>query len=334
MRPVSILGFSQLPPSTTNVHGDEADMVQRVTSGALADAGLDRREIGFWCSGSCDYVMGRPFSFVAGLDGIGAWPPVAESHVEMDGAWALYEAWVHLQMGHVDTATIYAYGKGSLGSVDDVLTMQLDPYFMKPLDPSPLAVAALQARARLDAGLATEADFAAAVAQAQGADVGALLRAPTVASPLRAHDQAPWTDGACAIVLGAGERAQSGVAITGIAHNIDPHQLGARDLTKSPSTQRAADAAGVASGPVDFAEIHAQFSPELAILAEALGLDPTTSINPSGGALRANTPQVAGLTRIGEAAKRLRAGEGRRAVAHASQGPCLQQNLVCVLEAQ
>ena len=27
MRPVSILGFSQLPPSTANVHGDEADMV-------------------------------------------------------------------------------------------------------------------------------------------------------------------------------------------------------------------------------------------------------------------------------------------------------------------
>jgi hypothetical protein len=41
---------------------------------------------------------------------------------------------------------------------------------------------------------------------------------------------------------------------------------------------------------------------------------------------------VAGLTRIGEAAARLAAGDGRRAVAHATSGPCLQQNLVCVLE--
>ena len=40
---------------------------------------------------------------------------------------------------------------------------------------------------------------------------------------------------------------------------------------------------------------------------------------------------AAGLVRIGEAALRL-GGEGKRAVAHATSGPCLQQNLVCVLE--
>jgi len=41
---------------------------------------------------------------------------------------------------------------------------------------------------------------------------------------------------------------------------------------------------------------------------------------------------AAGLVRIGEAAQRIAAGRGDRAVAHATQGPCLQQNLVCVLE--
>jgi hypothetical protein len=40
----------------------------------------------------------------------------------------------------------------------------------------------------------------------------------------------------------------------------------------------------------------------------------------------------AGLIRIGEAAERIRSGAARRAVAHATSGPCLQQNLVCVLE--
>jgi len=55
-------------------------------------------------------------------------------------------------------------------------------------------------------------------------------------------------------------------------------------------------------------------------------------VNPSGGALAANPMMVAGLTRIGEAATRLARGEGRRAIAHATSGPCLQQNLVCVLE--
>ena len=39
-----------------------------------------------------------------------------------------------------------------------------------------------------------------------------------------------------------------------------------------------------------------------------------------------------GLVRVVEAAGRVAAGEARRAVAHAASGPCLQQNLVCVLE--
>jgi hypothetical protein len=42
---------------------------------------------------------------------------------------------------------------------------------------------------------------------------------------------------------------------------------------------------------------------------------------------------AAGLVRIGEAAQRIGSGEAERAVAHATSGPCLQQNLVCVLEA-
>jgi hypothetical protein len=41
---------------------------------------------------------------------------------------------------------------------------------------------------------------------------------------------------------------------------------------------------------------------------------------------------VAGLIRIGEAARRIMEGDAKRAVAHATSGPCLQQNLVCVLE--
>jgi hypothetical protein len=40
----------------------------------------------------------------------------------------------------------------------------------------------------------------------------------------------------------------------------------------------------------------------------------------------------AGLDRVGQAAQRLQRGEGQRALAHATSGPCLQQNLVAVLE--
>jgi acetyl-CoA acetyltransferase len=61
-------------------------------------------------------------------------------------------------------------------------------------------------------------------------------------------------------------------------------------------------------------------------------LNGDTAINPSGGPLAANPLIAAGLVRIGEAAARISRGEAGRAVAHATSGPCLQQNLVCVLE--
>ena len=82
-----------------------------------------------------------------GLDAVGAWPPIRESHVEMDAAWALYEAWIAIQTGEVDSALIYGFSKGSLGDVAEIMTMQHDPYYLVPLWPSMFDLAAMQARA-------------------------------------------------------------------------------------------------------------------------------------------------------------------------------------------
>ncbi len=340
-RSVSIVGVAQLPHAFANHADDEASLVQQVTHLALEDAGLGRKDVGFTCSGSCDYVMGRPFSFVLALDGLGAWPPIRESHVEMDGAWALYEAWVRLQHGDVDIALAYGFGKSSIGAIDPVYTAQLDPYYQAPMGPRPIDMAALQARALLDAGLATEEDFAAVVEAARRASLRnpfvpdapqmsleALLAAPSVASPLRAHDAAIRTDGAAAVVL---QVDGEGPRIAGMSHCIDAHGLGHRPLTESVSTMRAAQAAGVRGG-VDVAELHLAFSSQQTVLASALRLDRHTRINPTGGSLVADTPMVAGISRFVEAVGQLRAG-AERAIAHATSGPCLQHNLVALLEA-
>jgi acetyl-CoA acetyltransferase len=102
----------------------------------------------------------------------------------------------------------------------------------------------------------------------------------------------------------------------------------------SPSTRVAGEKAGVGKKGVDVAELHAPFAHQELILSTALGLDGDSgvSVNPSGGALAANPMMSAGLIRIGEAAQRIWSGEADRAVAHATSGPCLQQNLVAVLE--
>ena len=43
---------------------------------------------------------------------------------------------------------------------------------------------------------------------------------------------------------------------------------------------------------------------------------------------------VTGLARIGEAFRQVADNGKSKALGHASSGPCLQQNLVCVLEAR
>ena len=107
MRDVAVVSFAQLPNVRNEDGRNEVEMLMPVISEAIEASGIPRKEIGFTVSGSCDYLVGAPFSFVTGLDAVGAWPPIQESHVEMDGAWALYEAWVRLQHGDVDSALVY-----------------------------------------------------------------------------------------------------------------------------------------------------------------------------------------------------------------------------------
>jgi acetyl-CoA acetyltransferase len=351
MRDVAIVSFAQRPSVRAERSADDVEMLLPTVTEAIERSGIPRKELGFTCSGSCDYLIGRPFSFVMALDAVGAWPPISESHVEMDGAFALYEAWVRLQHGDIDSALVYSFGKSSLGNLREVMVQQLDPYVLAPLWPDPIALAALQARALLDSGRATERDLAEVASRNRRRalknpnahlkgdfDIDALLAEPPLVAPLRKHDCPPISDGCAAIVLAAGDLARKVCKrpawIRGIDHRIEPHSPGARDLTRSSSTRIAGEHAGVAEAPIDVAELHAPFSHQELILRDALGLGADVDINPSGGALAANPMMSAGLIRLGEAATRIIDGSARRAVAHATSGPCLQQNLVAVLEAR
>jgi acetyl-CoA acetyltransferase len=309
--------------------------------------GWTKNDIGFWCSGSSDYLAGRSFSFVSAVDAIGALPPVMESHVEMDAAWALYEAWLKIQTGEVDTALVYGFGKSSASVLRRTLALQLDPYTVQPLWPDTISLAGLQARLGLEQGLWDEKAMAEVVARSmtdatsneyaiRKGETGLddVLTQPLYADPLRRWDCAPVSDGAAAIVIAAGYRAREAqdrpAWITGFEHRIEPIALNARDLTISTSTAQAGQAAQLDG--LDLAELHAPFSHQELVLRSALGLADDVTVNPSGGALTANPMFSAGLNRIGEAARRVWAGESDRALAHATAGPVLQQNLVLTME--
>jgi acetyl-CoA acetyltransferase len=355
--PVAVVSFAQTKNVRREDHRNEVESLMPVVAEALGKVGLSKDDMGFVCSGSSDYLVGAPFSFVMALDAVGAWPPLRESHVEMDGAWALYEAWTVLLEGDVDTALVYSFGRSSPSQLGRVLALQLDPYYMAPLWPDPVALAALQAQAMIDERGVTESDFAQVSARSRrdamsnpyaqlsgNVSPEELLSDDYLVAPLRRHAVPPISDGAAAVVLAAGDRARSLVDqpawITGIDHRMEPHALGARDLTKSPSTRRAAVGAGLLADEtqpsvhVDVAELHAPFAHQELILKDALGIDGDVSVNPSGGALTANALMVGGLVRIGEAATRVMDRTATAALGHATSGPCLQQNLVCAMSAQ
>jgi acetyl-CoA acetyltransferase len=346
---VAVVGFAQSPcgvredATTTGV-----EMLVPIFAEVFRETGLTKADIGFWCSGSSDYLAGRAFSFVSAVDALGAVPPIMESHVEMDGAWALYEAWVKILTGEADIALAYGFGKSSGAELRRVLALQLDPYLVAPLWPDSVSVAALQARLGLEAGLWSEKDMAEVAARSRAAarsnpqaqvsgEVAPeeLLGRPYVAEPLRAHDCAPVGDGAAVVIMASEARASELCArpawITGFEHRVDSGSLGARDLLTAPSAAAAGRAAGTV---VEVAELHAPFTHQELILREALRLGDDVTVNPSGGALCGNPMFAAGLARIGMASRAITSGQASSALGHATSGPALQQNLVCVMEAQ
>ena len=151
----------------------------------------------------------------------------------------MYEAWIKIQTGEVDTALVYAFGKSSAGVLRRTLALQLEPYTMTPLWPDTVSPAGLQARAGIDAGVwderamaevanrsLTDAEKNEYAIRKGGSSVDELLARPMYADPFRKHDCSPVTDGAAAIVLAAGDRAHEvndrPAWITGISHFVDP----------------------------------------------------------------------------------------------------------------
>ena len=346
---IAVVGWAQ-SPMIRRTDLSETQLLLRVITDALQPLGLTRADIDFTCLGSCDYITGQAFSFVSNLDAIGAWPPKRDSHVEMDGAWALYEAWLRLQEGDIEIAVVTGSGRSSTGDPSLIYPMEMDPFYLAPLGVDPLTFAALQARALIGAGVADERAMAHVAARSRRAamanpnaqvtgdfDVDELLAGDYVREPLRRHDLPPITDGAAAMVLATGDRARElrdrPAFISGFDHRTECHNPGYRDLTDSPSTRIAAAAAGLGAGSVEVAELQAAFTHEEILLRRVLELGDDVVVNGSGGALASNPIMATGLARIGYAADHIFGG-GNRALAHSTSGPCLQQNLICILEGE
>jgi acetyl-CoA acetyltransferase len=350
MREVGIVAYAQSKQMKDAGANNEVELIMPVVHEVFEKTGLTQKEIDFTCSGSCDYLQGAPFAFVEGLNALSSVPSIKESHVEMDAAWAFYEAWLKIQTGEADICLIYGFGKSSPSKLPSVLALQLDPYYMAPIWPDAISLAAIQANIALREGTITEAEMADVVKRsrknAQSNDkaqlsgdytLEALLDEPAYVSPLRKHDCPPITDGASAIIIASKEKAlelcEQPAFIKNIDHRIESGQFTTRDLARSVSTRIAAESLGILDTDFDVIELHAPFSHQELILRNALNITQHEKVNLSGGSLSGNTMMAAGLDRIGHVAKQIMGGHAQNGLAHATSGPCLQHNLLATLEA-
>jgi acetyl-CoA acetyltransferase len=335
---VAVVGFASELAMESDGRND-AELLAPVVDRALAASGVSPADVEVVGTAGSEFLNGVVGGVMGAFDALPCWPPRAHSHLEADGAFALYESWVRLMAGQGRAALVCAYSRPLAEERRSVLALQLDPYVVQPLRPAAVDLAALQARVLIDSGRYHESDFAAVVsARRGGTDVKELLGRPYVASPLRALDCSTVCSGAAAMVLAvdevAGRAGERPAWIVGIGHRMDRQSLGGRDLSMSPSARAVAADVGLSGTAVDVLELHAPFSHQELILVDAVNASETGKVNPSGGALPADPMMATGLIRVGSAAAAIMAGEAERAAGHATNGACLQHNLICVMEAE
>ena len=298
-----------------------------------------------------------------------------EEKVAEDGAYALYYAALCVMGGHYDCILVVAHTKESQVDGRLIENSGLEPLYTRMLGLDFTSCSALQAAQYMAAyGISPEACARVVVKNRANAahnpyaqtsetlTLADVLSSPMLSEPIRLAEAKPASDGACALIVAAEEKAKKWtdkpVWIEGLGCCYDRHYPGYRDLTDPISLKEAArlsyGMAGI-SDPrrdLDLVELSEYYSYQELLWSEGLGLcEPggggrliesgateiggDLPINPSGGLLSGVPVNVAGLDRACEAMAQLRGEAGRRqvdgarrAVVHGAGGVCGQMQCV------
>lgn len=377
LRKVAVVGSGQKASRENYRDAFMADLAKEAVESALESLGLTIDDIDTLVDCSCDMIDGRSISNVFSVEACGGHMK-EETKVEGDGSQAVYYAAMRVMAGTYDTAIVVSYSKTSESEPHYYTGLMSEPFYMTPMGLDYLSVSALQADAYAGRfGVSPEQAALVAVKNIRNAmnnpnaqrkaelEVGDVLNARTMSTPLSEWDICPSSDGAAAVVLaaeGLAEKLTERPAwITGIGLCGDRYYPGHRDLAVLTSARKAAEQAYRGAGikdPVkdlDVAEISEISSYYELMLYEALGfceegkgaeliesgdtgMGGSLPVNPSGGCLSSNPWLVSGLTRVAEAAMQVSGTAGdhqvegaETALAHGADGMACQTNTVLIL---
>ena len=327
---------------------------------------------------SQDHWDGRTISGLGVVDIVGGHLREDEKVAE-DGALAFGYAVLQILSGHKDIVLLVAHTKESQTDARLIEHAAFERNYYRMLGLDFLSMAAMQARLYMSEYNITSEQCAQVVVksrdnaqrnpnaqQSMPVTVEDVLKSPMLADPIRTLDCKPTSDGACAMILANEEKTKKytnkPIWFKGMGSCYDTHFHGDRNLANCDSLVSAAQQAYKMAGvrnprrEIDVAEISEFYSYQELMWSEGLGLcergeggnllargltqrDGEIPINPSGGVLSGIPVNVAGLSRVAEAALQLRGEAGAyqidgvsTALAHGVSGACGQLHCVILLE--
>ena len=158
-----------------------------------------------------------------------------------------------------------------------------------------------------------------------------------VRTPFRRHDLPPITDGACAVVHRPRPTRRGSCASDPCGSPVSPTD-GDATTRRCATCGLAVDHArrrrrpGSRTGPIEVAELQAAFTHEEPLLRGPSGSATDVRVNLSGGPLGGEPDHGDGPRAHHRGGAPDHDGGKQRTLAHSTSGPCLQQNLVCILE--
>ncbi len=365
---VGIIGVTETKCEEMNRRDSTYDLVFKVTSQALNDAGIEQASIDTVVMAESDQIDGRVIGAMAM-----ALPAHAygkdEIRVEDDGASALALAYMRCLSGHFDTAVIVGWSMCSQTNLDVLTGYSFDPFYHRPLGLNWKTAHGVQAMSYMRRYGITEEQAAKVTVKNRAnavnnenahlrekVGIDEVLNSGYVSLPLRRLNLPPYSDGACAIVVTTEEKAKKSgrpVAwINGVGWSNNTYYMGDKDLWRLSSLSQAANRAYAMAGirdpmkELDLAEVYDVTSYHELMEYEALGLcregdggrlidSGATSlggdlpVNPSGGMLSSNPYIAVGLFRIAEAALQVTNQAGRRQVPGAKTGVAHGMSGIC-----
>jgi len=358
---VFVMGLAVHPPAARIADKRLEEMVFDTVRAALDDAGVRRADIDHVTIAGCDELDGRSISSMLLAAPSGA---LLKDEVKCtdSGLTGFCLGAMKVESEVVDLGLVVSWSKPSTAPVEDVMRMRCEPFYTRPVGLNMAIADALFAQSAGEAYGFGEAEAGEAVAEAyrraQRNPRGLQRAVPPLdriagsdylASPLRKGHQAPFSDGAVAMVLAsarwvaANKNARPLARVSGIGWRNEEYDLGQARLSGLSAFRAAvADAVRMAGldgvDALDLIELDSQTGFHALAYEAALGPN-APPLSPSGGAFAQNPYFCTGLVNAAEAVLQVSGRAGptqlphvRRAGAHGSHGFAQQAHVAAIFE--